>query len=284
MAEDHQQTDGGAKISGKWITTFLPDKIAVNLSEFVKQRRVDYATFLKDCSSISVQGIWFCVAEYVLEEEVLIPNTANVEEFCKYWYIVPNGASEINRFRQYHDVKVRTPSSSEHVEIELIKRGAIASINEYIPSKNAKLKIRCEIRWKHRNDFITFSTKSDGTRRTEDQYGGVNHGGRLLMAVQYGWRPPGLYMFFGEEKVGNMPETQHFVEIDKISRPPYEAKIEIIDDGETVEMYYDNALSQYKMVQKGVSSGKRNHIAIWNREHSNCVCDITSLTVSVMMG
>lgn len=68
MAEDHVQTGGGRNISGKWVTTFLPNIIAVNLSEFVKQRRVDYANFLRDYSSIFVPGIWQYVAEYVLDE------------------------------------------------------------------------------------------------------------------------------------------------------------------------------------------------------------------------
>ena len=218
---------------------------------------------------------------------MLIPNTANVKEFCKYWYIVPNGTLEINRFRQYHDVKVRTPSTSEHVEIELIRRGAIASIKEYIPSKNAKLRIQCEIRWKHRNDFITFLTTSDGTRHTNgglDEWGEVNHGGRVPMVVQHGWGPTRMYMFLGESKNRGYPDTRHFIAIDKMPQPPYKATIEIIDDGETVEMYYDNGLGQYRLVQRGVSPGKRNHIAIFNREQPGCVCDITSLTVSVMMG
>ena len=287
MAEDQPKIDGGPKIPGKYITTFLPDKTTVNLSEFIKQRRVDYANFLKDCSPISVHGIWQYIAEYVLDEEVLIPNTTNVKEFCKYWYIVPNGTSETNRFRQYHDVKVRTPITSEHIEIELIRRGAIASIKEYIPSKNAKLRIQCEIRWKHRNDFITFLTTSDGTRRTNGgwgEWGEVNHGGRVLMVVQYGWGLPGLYMFLGEGTDRGWPETRHFMGTDTMPRPPCKATVEIIDDGETVEMYYDNGLIQYTLVQKEVSAGNSNHIAIFNREQQGNVCDITSLIVSVVMG
>merc|ERR1719474_1575872 len=134
MSTDSAQTAERGSISGKWVTTFLQDnQPAVHLTEWAKERILEFANFLMNCSPICIRGIWQCVAEYVLDEVVIIPNTKDVEEFSKYWFVVSNGSSEINRFRQFHDVEVRPSSSGEHVEIELIRRGAIASINEYIP-------------------------------------------------------------------------------------------------------------------------------------------------------
>lgn len=286
MATDSKQTSEESSISGKWVSTFLADKPAVDLSEWVKQRRIEYTDFLLNCSPICIYGIWQCVAEYVLDEEVLIPNTKDADEFSKYWFVVPNGTSEINRFRQYHDVKVRPSDSGEYVEIELIRRGAIASINEYIPNKKAKLKIQCAVRWKDSSDFLTFLMRSDGKRAIDEQWGQMNHGGRVLRVVQHGlyergWRSPGLFMYLGDPQK-EWPSLTNFSAINNLPQPPYEGTLEIIDDGETVEMYYQNG-NQYSLIEKRVSVGGSNryHVAIYNREQPRCVSDITSLTVSV---
>merc|ERR1719334_2850609 len=120
------------------------DKV-VNLSEWFNQHRLSLCKVVMDCLSIPIQEICMCISEYTLDEEVLIPNTAEPGVFHKYWHIVRSGPSDADKFKYDHrvDVKLLSAQPRKQVEIELTRRAAIASINEYIPSKNAKLKIEC---------------------------------------------------------------------------------------------------------------------------------------------
>ena len=59
--------------------------------------------------------------------------------------------------------------------------------------------------------------------------------------------------------------------------------LEIIDDGETVEMSYIADGERYSLEAEGKSSSAGNHIAIFNREQPYCIVDISSLCVSVVV-
>ena len=263
----------------------MQDKVVVDLSQWIKQRRLDIANHLMECSQIHVQGICMCITEYVLEEAVLIPNTTDPTEFAKHWFIIPNGSSDVPHD---HQVTVRTPTAAPYAEIQLIQAGAIASINEYIPSKNAKLKIQCGIRWKDRRDYLTFSTRSNGTRRSKCFDIGsipfhcgpdsVDGGGRTVTVLQNDRKSPSLLIELSRQ----YPSSRQSIGIGKVPSIPYYSTVEIIDDGENVEVCYDDG-QLHELWMDGVSHGQRNHIAIWNRGQPGCVLDITSLTVSVVM-
>lgn len=254
----------------------------VDLSQWVKQRQTDFANYLMDCSQIHVQGICMCITEYALAEAVLIPNITNPTEFSKYWFIVPNASPDD---QNDHKVTVSTPRLGKYAEVQLIQEGAIASINEYIPSQNAKLKIQCGIRWNHKNDYLTVSTRADGSRHRSDQYlyhqagrGYVEGGGRT-MSVHQNERFPKIHIELSELYGSGGSNT----ELRQVPAVPYSSSLEIIDDGEYVEMIYNDG-NKYEWIMDGESYGQRNHIAIWNCGQPDCVLDITSLKVSVLMG
>eukprot|EP01084_Bolivina_argentea_P296815 511249_1 len=254
----------------------------IDLEQYVldkKQYRLDLMKVVSECTILNIDGICQIIMEYCcLDDMILIPNTFKKDEFFKYWFVVEKGKPYVNYFRDFHQVKLQSDC------LQLIRRGTIASINKYIPSKNAKLILECKFIHKDKNqtDFMSFSTRSNGTRDPTVKYAayGVPHDGGNKVQISWPFRKLRIDAITNA-KLLNRPMS-YFL---KIPLPPSlkTLSLKLIDDGQHIKYIYNDGLKTYPIESDAYSQNTDDHsVLVYNREQPNNITEITFLQLSVL--
>lgn len=254
----------------------------MDLSQLLNQRkkdRIQLIGILMECLNVEDKDVCHCITEFCWIDNLLIPdsNTLDEDEFLKYWFVVPPG-NEVNHYRDVHDVQIKDSQEEQGLMVQLIRRGAIATIHEYKANKEAKLKLECKFQWSNTNHFLTISTQTDGDRDTtvrHRSYGVVEDIGRFIRICQGQWGPPRVAI-----EIDNR-ETQVRIPTAKCCQT---VSAEIIEDGQNLKMKYIADGKTYSISSNKLAIAKPtgHRVTLFNRECPGNIVDISHLSLSIV--
>eukprot|EP01084_Bolivina_argentea_P119437 211765_1 len=258
-------------------TTMSQNKIeTINLDQYIVETQKYKQIIIQTLSEYADQEIAKLIYQICNDDTILIPNTFQMDEFLKYWFIVNKGKS-VNKFKYDHRVDLYANY------LQLIQRGAVASIKEYKPSSTAKLKLECKFIYRHPTDYMRFSFRSNGVREPNMKYasrGRVYCEDNHLSIYKEFHRGSNRIALMGTDKDGNTTErTQNIPSIPLNT----ELSVVMIDDGNKINTTYcsDDGVI-YKLEFDSNKISKYHRVIAFNRELQGNIVDITYLQVSVI--
>ena len=133
----------------------------INLDKYIAQKQISKQITIEILLQYTDINTAKLIYDICTDDNILIPDTFARTEFFKYWFIVDKGCEIADfPFTYLHKVQLHP------TYLQLIQKGAIASIQGYKPSKTAKLKLECKFMYNHQKDGLTFSFRSDGMRHS----------------------------------------------------------------------------------------------------------------------
>eukprot|EP01084_Bolivina_argentea_P111045 198238_1 len=263
----------------------MSDQIeTVDLDQLLIEKQESRQISIQILSKHTHEEIAKLIFEFCNNLLILIPNTFDRNELLKHWFVIGKGPL-INEYREFQRVDLY-PNY-----VKFTRRGGIASIKGYKPSKTAKLRLICKFIYRHPKEGLRFVFRSNGCRdltlKGKGQHGNVYTEGTMVILN-------GSLGQFGNNRYAHQVcviQNDGDFTIEKrmkTSVQPMNKQLEmiIIDDGQKMKItYVDHEKNIYSMECDStcISNPKGLHrIALYNRRDHGRISDITYLQLSIV--